>query len=84
MHTVYVLKSLKDNNLYIGCTKNFENRIKCHNSGKVRSTKNRRPLTLIYKEDYINIYDAFRKERYYKTAKGKNELKNILALSSNG
>ena len=84
MYIVYILKSLKDNNLYIGCTSNFENRINYHNSGRVKSTKNRRPFILLYKEKYSNIYEAFKKERYYKTAKGKKELKDILALSSNG
>lgn len=84
MHTVYVLKSLLDNNLYIGCTSNFTKRLDYHNKGKVKSTKNRRPLVFVYKENYDSIYEAFRVERYYKTAKGKRELKSKLALSSNG
>lgn len=84
MHTVYVLKSLIDENFYIGCTSNFRDRIEYHNNGKVKSTKHRRPLMLVYKENYDNIYEAFKVERYYKTAKGKRELKDKLALSSNG
>lgn len=84
MHTVYVLKSHKDDNLYIGCTGDLASRIIYHNNGKVKSTKNRRPLVLVYKEEYDNIYEAFRVEKYYKTAKGKRELKKKLALSSNG
>ncbi|MEK7572478.1 MAG: GIY-YIG nuclease family protein [Patescibacteria group bacterium] len=84
MHIVYVLKSLKDKNLYIGCTSNLNRRIEYHNKGKVISTKNRKPLILIYKENYDSIYKAFKIERYYKTAKGKKELKVKLALSSNG
>ncbi|MEK7588239.1 MAG: GIY-YIG nuclease family protein [Patescibacteria group bacterium] len=85
MHTVYVLQSSIDNNLYIGCTSDINKRLGYHNKGKVKSTKSRRPLKLIYKEDYDNIYEAFRVERYYKTPKGKSELKKkITALSSNG
>ena len=84
MHTVYVLKSSKDNNLYIGCTSNINHRLDYHNKGKVKSTKSRRPLKLVYKENYDSIYKAFQIERYYKTAKGKNELRVKLALSSNG
>ena len=75
MHTAYVLKSLKDNNLYIGCTSNINKRLFDHNNGKVKSTKSRIPFGLIYKEDYLDKYSAFNKERYYKTAKGKKELK---------
>ena len=84
MYTVYVLKSLIDNKLYIGCTSDLKNRIDYHNKGKVKSTKYRRPLILKYKEEYNNLYEAYKKERYYKTAKGKQDLKNKLALSSNG
>ncbi len=84
MHTVYVLKSLVDNNLYIGCTSDLKSRLKYHNEGKVKSTKHRRPLELLYKENYDNIYEAFKVERYYKSAKGKRDLKNKMALSSNG
>ena len=75
MHTVYVLKSLKDNNLYTGCTSDLGNRISEHNKGQNRSTKNRRPFELIFKEEYIDKYEAFKKEKYYKTATGKKELK---------
>ena len=84
MHTVYVLKSLKDEKLYIGCTSDFDHRLKSHNQGRVKSTKNRRPFVFVCKENYDSIYEAFRVERYYKTARGKRELKSKLALSSNG
>jgi len=75
MHYVYVLKSKKDNNLYIGCTSNLENRLKYHNSGRVRSTKSRIPFKMIYSENYVDKYRAFEMEEYYKTARGKKELK---------
>lgn len=75
MHYIYVLKSQKDGNLYIGCTSDIENRIQHHNNGKVFSTKSRRPFVLIFKEEYSDIYQAYRIERYYKTAKGKKELR---------
>ena len=74
MHIVYVLKSVKDGNLYVGCTKNIDGRLKLHNSGRVRSTKSIRPFLLIYQEKYEDRYEAFRIERYYKTPKGKKEL----------
>jgi putative endonuclease len=75
MYTVYVLKSLKDNNFYIGCTSNLNERLKAHNNGRVSSTECRTPFKLIFKEEYSDKYQAFNKERYYKTAKGKRELK---------
>ncbi len=75
MHTVYVLKSLKDDDLYIGCTSDLEKRLLEHSRGKVQSTKNRRPFKVIFKEEYSDKYQAFNQEKYYKTAKGKRELK---------
>ena len=72
---VYVLQSRKDGNLYIGCTGDIERRLVQHYEGKVRATKSRLPVELIYKEEYSDIYEAFRKERFYKTPKGKKELK---------
>ena len=74
MHTVYVLRSEKDNNLYIGCTSDLEKRITLHQSGKVFATKSRLPIKLIYSESFEDKYDAFFTERFYKTAKGKREL----------
>ena len=75
MYTVYVLKSAKDNNLYVGCTSDLKERLKSHNSGRVFSTKSRLPVSLIYTEKFDNKYKAFNKEKFYKTAKGKKELK---------
>ena len=74
-YTVYILRSNWDGNLYIGCTSNLEQRLKQHADGKVRSTKSRRPFALIYSEVYSDKYAAYKMERFYKTAKGKRELK---------
>lgn len=74
MHFVYVLKSEKDGDLYIGCTSDIAKRLQLHNAGAVRSTKSRRPFALLYTERYADTYEAFRMERFYKTAKGKRAL----------
>ena len=76
--TVYVLKSKKDNRRYIGSTNNLEKRIREHNAGKVKSTKNRKPLVLIYKEDFLTEGEARLRERFFKTHKGFNVLKKII------
>ncbi len=85
MYYIYVLESQKDRNLYVGCTSNIENRLKLHNKGAVQSTKHRTPFKLVYYETYEDKYEAFRMERFYKSATGKKVLKNkIMASSSNG
>jgi putative endonuclease len=78
MHYVYVLKSLKDKKRYVGYTKNLKLRFEQHNKGKVESTKNRRPLVLIYYEACLNQQDATHREKYLKTYNGKMFLKNRL------
>ncbi|MFA5806468.1 MAG: GIY-YIG nuclease family protein [Melioribacteraceae bacterium] len=77
MFTVYVLLSEKDNNRYIGFTNDIERRLTEHNLGKVKSTKNRQPLKLIYTELYENKSDAMKREKYLKTHPGRNFLDSI-------
>ena len=75
MHKVYVLESKKDSELYIGCTQDIDQRMIYHKTGRVKSTKYRRPLQLIYIESFQDKHRAFNTERFYKTAKGKRVLK---------
>lgn len=63
---------------YVGYTKDIENRMFYHNSGKVTSTKNRRPLILIYYELCLNQKDATHREKYLKTSWGKRYIKTRL------
>ncbi len=71
----YVLKSFKDDKLYIGFTDNLKNRILKHNKGLVESTKSRRPLELIYYEACLNEKNALKREKYFKTGFGRRFLK---------
>jgi len=66
MFYVYLLKSQKDKNLYIGLTNNLERRVKEHNSGLVPSTKLRNPFDLVYCEGYKSEKDAWKRERNLK------------------
>lgn len=66
MFYLYILKSLKDSNLYIGSTNNLKGRFLEHNSGKKFSTKNRIPFELIYCEIYKSEIDARRHEHNLK------------------
>ena len=62
MFYVYVLKSKKDRNLYIGSTNNLRKRLRLHNEGKVFSTMSRRPFELVYYEAYKSEHDARKRE----------------------
>lgn len=74
----YVLLSLKDKKFYTGYTHNLKRRFEEHSKGMVYSTKNRRPLELIYFEACLNQQDATHREKYLKTHFGKMFLHNRL------
>ena len=79
MQYVYILKSKKDNSLYTGCTNDIKSRVTFHNSGKVFSTKERKPYEIIFYEAFVNKYDAYRREKWLKTGWGRNHIKNMLS-----
>lgn len=78
MYYVYVLRSEKDHKFYTGYTKNLKLRFEHHQKGLVISTKDRRPLALIYYEACLNQQDATHRENYLKTYWGKFFLRNRL------
>ncbi len=78
MYYIYVLKSQKDGKMYTGSTKDLKLRFEQHEKGRVKSTKYRRPLELIYYEVCLSEEDALHREKYLKTHYGKMFLKNRL------
>ena len=76
---IYVLLSLKDKNFYIGFTTKLKQRLNQHLHGKVISTKNRRPLTVIYYEAYISKTDTKKREKFLKSGSGLIFLKKQLS-----
>lgn len=78
MHYTYVLQSEVDCNFYSGFTKDLKLRFEQHRKGQVESTKDRRPLKLIYYEACIHQEDALKRECYFKTYNGKRFLHNRL------
>lgn len=77
MFFVYIIKSSKDGDLYIGYTKDLRERFKKHNLGLVLSTKRRAPFKLVYYEAYASRQDATHREHNLKLrAKALRQLKN--------
>ncbi|MDD5432742.1 MAG: GIY-YIG nuclease family protein [Candidatus Omnitrophica bacterium] len=66
MFYVYILKSKKDENFYIGSTNDLDRRLNEHNSGLVFSTKSRKPFGLVYYEAYKSEKDARKREHNLK------------------
>ena len=76
---VYILQSCKDNKYYIGVTADVEARLKFHNDGLQRSTKNRVPFMLIQFEPYETKEEALKREKQIKSWKGGEAFKKLLA-----
>jgi len=81
MYYVYVLLSEKNDQLYVGRTSDLQKRINEHQTGKVQTTNRLNPMKLIFFEGFIAKADAIRRERYFKTSKGKSSLKQIIRES---
>ena len=66
MHYVYLVRCA-DNTLYCGWTTNLEKRIHAHNSGQgAKYTRSRRPVQLIYAEEYLEKHEALSREWHLK------------------
>ncbi len=76
MFYTYVLKSKKDNKLYVGLSRDLRKRLARHNDGLVPSTKHRRPLELVYYEACLNEERSVKRELYFKTGFGRRFLKD--------
>lgn len=62
MYYVYLLKSEKDGGFYVGYSQSVKRRLMEHEDGLVDSTKNRRPIKLVYLEGYNNKEKARERE----------------------
>ncbi len=78
MYYVYILKSKKNKNLYIGYTIDLKKRLAEHNNGNNISTKPFRPYILIFYESFINKKDAIAREKYLKSGWGFRTIKKML------
>lgn len=63
---VYILRC-SDDTLYTGWTTDLTHRVAVHNSGKgAKYTRSRRPVKLVYHEEYSDKIEAQRRERAIK------------------
>jgi len=74
MFYVYVLKSLKYGNRYVGSTNNINKRLREHNAGKCKYTKGRMPWILIYQEEFKTRSESMQREELLKSGQGRRFL----------
>lgn len=85
MFYVYVLKSEKDHELYIGSTNDLRCRLREHQAGRSFSTSFRTPFALAYYEAYRNEQDARTREQKLKLrGQARRHLLDRISLSVEG
>jgi putative endonuclease len=77
---VYVIENRSSGWRYIGSTvRKPVERLKEHNAGRVIATTGRGPFILIYQEELTSEVLAIKRERFFKTGKGRRVLKSLLS-----
>ncbi len=70
MYYVYLLK-MANGKIYTGSTPDLLKRKKNHDSGYCLSTKDHRPLVLVWYCAFVSKLEALRFEKYLKTGSGQ-------------
>jgi putative endonuclease len=77
MFHVYVLRSGKTGRRYIGSCEDVAARLRRHNNKESKATRHGIPWILIHTQGFETRSDAMKKERYYKTGRGRDELDRL-------
>jgi putative endonuclease len=75
---VYVLLSATTGRRYIGSCQDLDDRVRRHNAGESKATKHGVPWELMFSERLATRSEALRRERYYKTGRGRDELVRLM------
>ena len=75
MYSVYALRSLKRNYIYVGISNDIVRRVMEHNRGYNKTTRPYRPFELIYTRSFGSRIEARNHEKYMKSGAGKELLK---------
>ena len=75
MNYTYIVEC-SDGTLYTGWTNNLEKRLEAHNAGKgAKYTKTRRPVKLVYQEQFETKEEATSREYHIKQLSRKEKMK---------
>lgn len=80
---VYAIQSESTGQIYIGQTADLNRRLSQHNDSANRPSAHTRrhkgPWRLIHYETYLSLAEAIRRERFLKSGKGRQCLKELVA-----
>jgi putative endonuclease len=74
----YVIKSVNHDYFYKGHYKDLEVRLRQHNSGMTKSIRPFLPFVIVYFEEFGTLFEAVKREKYFKSSRGREFLKKVL------
>jgi putative endonuclease len=78
-YKVYILFSENFKRTYVGFSEEPIERLKAHNSGKVKATARYKPWKIVYEEVVEGYKEVRKRELYYKSGAGRKKIKSIFA-----
>src|SRR5688572_19661695 len=75
---VYVLRSDRTGRRYVGSCEDLQNRLREHNRAESASTRAEVPWRLVRSDTFATRIEAMKRERYYKTGKGRDTLARLV------
>ena len=80
MYYEYILKSVKTNKYYVGSTNNVERRLREHNGGRSKYTKNEVPWNLVFTDEFTTLKEARKREIQIKSWKKRSAIEKLIGL----
>jgi len=78
MFYVYILENTNTGKKYIGQTKDLAKRLYKHNTNSNKYTRHKGSWKLVHSEGCSTRIEAIKKERFLKTGKGREFIKEVL------
>jgi putative endonuclease len=80
MYVIYFLISKENNKTYVGFSNRLEGRIREHQEGKVKTTRDFGDFNYFVLERVEMPEEARRRERYWKSATGRKKLQRLYSI----
>ena len=78
MFVTYILYSKSIDKYYVGHTQNLDDRLKRHNQGRSKSTKNGLPWIVVYTETFQTKSEAYQWEMLIKGQKSRLYIERLI------
>jgi putative endonuclease len=82
-YIVYIIESETSRKTYTGFSDNPVRRVREHNGGKTKTTRNKGPWIIIHQEPYATRLEARKREKFLKSGLGRKFIKEKIQTPRN-